>query len=233
MSALASNHFFNIAGRVKYTPTYQGSMTNLSPSMPFSVTQTFLRFDSPSPHTDSDSRFKFFTSTVLPSLLRTTNKAANKGTLIFVPTYLDFVRLRNHFSTAAETTSLSFGTISEYSSKGDVARARSHFISGRNSMVLYSERAHHYFRYKLKGIRKVIFYGVPDNPIFWSEIVDLLGLNASSDMEWAQSQSKRQGKGLVRALFSKWDAMKLERIVGTERVGRLVSEREGDVFEFV
>jgi len=27
--------------------------------------------------------------------------------------------------------------------------------------------------------------------------------------------------------------MKLERIVGTERVGKLVSESQGDVFEFV
>lgn len=233
ISALASAHLHNIAGRVKYIPTYTAAMLKLSHSIPLNLTQTFLRFDSVSPHIDSDARFKFFTSTILPNLLRSSNKATNKGTLIFVPTYLDFVRLRNHFSTAQETTSLSFGTISEYSPRGDVARARSHFLSGRHSIMLYSERAHHYFRYKLKGVRRIIFYGVPENPIFWTEMIDALGMNAQMDMEWAQSQRGKQGKGLVRAVFSKWDVMKLERVVGTERVGRLVSEREGDVFEFV
>lgn len=233
ISALATTHLHNIAGRVKYTPTYAGAMLELSPSIPMAITQTFLRFDSHAPQTDSDARFKFFTSTILPNLLRSTNKASSRGTLIFVPTYLDFVRLRNHFSTAAETTSLSFGTISEYSTRGDVARARSHFLSGRHSILLYSERAHHYFRYKLRGIRKLIFYGVPENPIFWTEMVDALGSTAQTDADWAQAQSAKQGRGLVRALFSKWDFMKLERVVGTDRVGRLVSEREGDVFDFV
>ena len=231
--SLASTYLHNIAGRVKYTPTYIGAMLNTSPSMPLTVTQSFLRFESTSPHTDSDVRFKFFTTTILPNLLRSSNKAANKGTLIFVPTYLDFVRLRNHFSTATETTNLSFGTISEYSTRGDVARARSHFFNGRHSILLYTERAHHYFRYRLKGIRRLVFYGVPENPVFWTEMIEALSTNAQHDLEWAQSQKAKQGKGLVRAMFSKWDVMKLERIVGTERVARLVSDREGDVFDFL
>lgn len=230
ISSLASAHLQNIAGRVKYTPNYGGAMLSLPPAMPLTLTQTFLRFASPSPQADSDARFKFFTATILPSLLRSTKQS--KGTLIFTPTYLDFVRLRNHFSTAQETTSLSFGTVSEYSARGEVARARAHFLNGRHSILLYSERAHHYFRYKLKGVRRIIFYGVPENPLFWPEMMDTLAMNAQKDLEWTQSQRGKQGKGLVRALFSKWDVMKLERIVGTERVGRLVSEREGDVFEF-
>lgn len=230
ISSLASTYLHNVAGRVKYTPTYRGVMLNISPSLPLMLTQTFLRFDSLTPQTDSDVRFKFFTATILPSLIR--HPKQSRGTIVFTPSYLDFVRLRNHFSTAQETSSLSFGTISEYSGRGDVARSRAHFQSGRHSLLLYSERAHHYFRYKLKGVRRIIFYGVPENPIFWQELVDMLGINALNDLEWAQSQRSKQGKGLVRALFSKWDMMKLERVVGTERVGRLVSDREGDIFEF-
>ena len=233
ISALASTYLHNIAGRVKYTPAYSGSMLNLPAAMPLSITQTFLRFEPPTPQNDSDVRFKFFTSTILPQLLRSTNKASNRGTLIYVPTYLDFVRLRNHFSTATEAISLAFGAVSEYSPRGDVARARSHFTSGRQSVLLYSERAHHYFRYKLRGVRRLIFYGLPENPIFWSELIDALSVNAQHDLEWAQSQKGRRGKGLVRALFSKWDVMKLERVVGTDRVARLVSDKEGDVFDFV
>lgn len=230
ISSLASTHLQNVAGRVKYTPNYEGSMLKVSPAMPMALTQTFLRFASPNPQADSDARFKFFTATILPGLLRSSKQS--RGTLIFTPTYLDFVRLRNHFSTAQETTSLPFGTVSEYSARGEVARARAHFLNGRHNILLYSERAHHYFRYKLKGVRRIIFYGVPENPIFWSEMLEALAVNAQKDPEWTTSQRGKQGKGLVRALFSKWDVMKLERIVGTERVGRLVSEKEGDVFEF-
>lgn len=233
ISSLASAHLHNIAGRFKYMPLYSGAMLDLSPSVPFTLIQSFLRFDSVSPQSDSDGRFKFFISAILPGFLRSSNKTSNRGTLIFVPTYLDFVRLRNHLSMAAETSSLSFATISEYSSRGDVARARSHFLNGRSSLLLYTERAHHYFRYKIRGIRRLIFYGVPENPLFWSEMLDGLGQNALSDLDWGQTQKGKQSKGLVRALFSKWDMMKLERIVGTERVGRLVREKEGDVFDFV
>ena len=76
-------------------------------------------------------------------------------------------------------------------------------------------------------MRRIIFYGVPENPVFWTEIVALLGIGE------AVSTVDKQGKGLVRALFSKWDAMKLERVVGTDRVARLLAEKAGETFDFV
>ncbi|KAK4933972.1 rRNA-binding ribosome biosynthesis protein utp25 [Elasticomyces elasticus] len=232
--SLTNTYCHNIAGTVRYTPTYPGSMTQL-PTLPFQLTQSFLRFDSRHPQTDSDARFKFFTNATFPQILRG-NKASVRGTLIFVPAYLDFVRLRNHFSNSTETTNLTFGTISEYSPVKDVARGRSHFLSGRQSLLLYTERAHHYFRYKLKGVRRVIFYGLPDNARFYAEMIEAIGVNARVDTEYAQSvggTTGKAGRGVVRALFSKWDVMKLERVVGTDRVARLVRQGEGDVFDFV
>ena len=81
----------------------------------------------------------------------------------------------------------------------------------------------------LKGVKRVVFYGVPENPIFWSEIVGFLGVANVSGNEAASGK----GKGTVRAMFSKWDVLKLERIVGTDSVRRLVAERGCDTFEFV
>lgn len=224
INALASSHLHSIAGRVKYMPTYSGAMTEVPKTLPLAVNQTFIRFDSKTPASDGDERFKHFITATLPLLTRDENA---QGILVFVPTYADFVRLRNHLDNAAESSSIPFGCISEYTPVRDIARARSHFLSGRHRLLLYSERAHHHFRYRIRGVRKVVFYGAPENPTFWTEIVGLLGMNA----EAIQSISK-SGKGLVRALFSKWDILKLERIVGTERVGRLVSERAGDTFDF-
>ncbi|KAK4947934.1 rRNA-binding ribosome biosynthesis protein utp25 [Elasticomyces elasticus] len=226
INALASGHMFNIAGRVKFQPTYPGAMLSVSSVLPTSVSQTFLRVSSANPLTDADARFKFFTTTILPNLVRDSKR--NNGILLYATSYADFVRLRNHLSTSSDATSLSFGSISEYTPKRDVLRARSHFLSGRYALLLYSERAHHHFRYRLKGVKKIFFYSVPKNPFFWTEIIALLGLSEPG------SHANGNLKGsTVRAMFSKWDALKLERIVGTERVGRLIHDRAGDTFNFV
>ncbi len=226
INALSSAHMLNVAGKAKYVLVYKGAMLDLPPTMPANTSQTFSRFDSPNPAKDPEARFQYFTSTILPSLLRDRH---SKGTLIFIPSSFDFIRLRNHFATSTETESLSFGAISEYTSVRDVMRARSHFVSGRHSVLLYSERAHHFRRYALRGIKRVVFYGVPENPIFWAEIVGFLGLGSVA----GDDETTVKAEGMVRAMFSKWDVLKLERIVGTERVKRLVADRGGDTFEFI
>jgi U3 small nucleolar RNA-associated protein 25 len=211
----------NMAGKFRYAPVYEGAMIDISASLPVRIPQIFLHVAAPTPALDADIRFSHFTSTVLPFLLKSKQE---KGTLIFMSSYLDFVRLRNHLSTSTSTASLSFGAISEYTSVRDVARARSHFLTGRQAVLLYSERAHHFRRYKLKGVKRVIFYSLPDNPIFWSEVVGSLNPEFADDAD--------KGRRTVRALFSRWDILKLERIVGTSRVGKMVNEKSGDTFEF-
>lgn len=223
INALATTYMMNIAGKVKYIPIYKGVMLDLPPSIPPNTSQTFLRYDSPTLTKDPNAHFQYFTSTIIASLTRDQH---SKGTLIFIPSSFDFIRLRNYFATSNETESLSFGAISEYTSVRDVMRARSHVLSGRHSVLLYSERAHHFRRYRLKGVQKVVFYGVPENPIFWAEVAGFLGLGDSGN-------ERGGGKGSIKAIFSKWDVLKLERIVGTERAKRLVGDRGGDTFDFV
>jgi U3 small nucleolar RNA-associated protein 25 len=221
INAIYTKSMLNFAGKTRYTPIYKGSMLDVAASLPVNITQTFLRLKTPTPASDADVRFSHFTSSVLPSLLKSKQE---KGTLIFTSSYLDFIRLRNHFSSSSTTASLSFGAISEYTSVRDVARARSHLLTGRHSVLLYSERAHHFRRYKLKGVKRLIFYSLPENPIFWSEMVGTL----SSEFEDGTDPDRRT----VRALFSRWDVLKLERIVGTSRVGKMVNDKAGDTFEF-
>ncbi|KAH8671406.1 hypothetical protein BX600DRAFT_510080 [Xylariales sp. PMI_506] len=210
----------NWAGRVRVQPEYQGSIQELG----IKAKQTFSRFDAKSIAAEPDARFEYFTSTIIPTLAKRAKDVS--GTLIFVPSYLDFVRVRNYFATSPAAQDLTFGVISEYSSVPEASRARSHFINGRHKILLYTERAHHFRRYLFAGVQRVIMYGLPDNAIFYKEIAG--GYLAKSERDL----KLEPGMGTVRVLFSKYDLLKLERIVGSNRVGKMIRER-GDTFDFV
>jgi len=217
LNSLFFNQSKNWAGRLKITATdYPGAMLDLG----LKIKQTFSRFDAALFAEDPDARFTYFTTAIIPTLTRRAKDTT--GTVIFIPSYLDFVRVRNYFK---NETALSYGLIGDYTEKSEISRARSHFLSGRHSVLLYTERAHHFYRHKLRGVKKVIMYGLPENPIFYKEIVGgYLGRTV-------QEGKLAHGAGSVRVMFSKWDRLKLERTVGSERVGKMIMEK-GDTFDF-
>ncbi|KAL9601333.1 MAG: hypothetical protein Q9219_002628 [cf. Caloplaca sp. 3 TL-2023] len=223
LNKLYTQNMLNVDGKVKISRKYDGAIAELG----VSIKQTFSRFDLGETISEPDVRFDYFSTAVLPTLTKPSpqSQKAPQGTLIFIPLYADFVRIRNHLASSSSTQHISFGTISEYTSVKDVSRARSHFLSGRHSLLLYTERAHHFRRYHLKGVEQVILYGLPENPLFYIEIV---GGFLSSNISQGKVDSHR---GNVRGLFSRLDLLKLERIVGTSRYLSLMNER-GDTFDF-
>lgn len=224
MNRLFSSTMLNTAGKAKIAPTYTGAIANVGG---LEIKQTFSRFDSPSPLTDPDARCKYFTTAVLPSLLRLPKPSDGaQGILIFIPSYFDFLRVRNFFATSSLTQNTSFGTIHDYTAPPDQRRARSHFLTGRHSILLYTQRAHHFFRLRIKGVKRVVMYGLPDNPLFYEEMVaGFLGTSLDEGRVSAQESG-------VRAMFSKWDGLRTERVVGSERVKGMLGGR-GDTFDFV
>lgn len=225
LNRLFSHHMLNVAGKMKYLKEEDGAMIDLV----VSTRQTFSRLDVTSPVTEPDDRFKYFSTAILPSLIKHSKHGAGagEGVLIYLPSYADFVRVRNYLASSSDTQDISFGSISEYTTVRDVARARSHFFSGRHSVLLYTERAHHFRRYHLKGVKRVIMYGLPENPIFYKEIA---GLYLDSSISSAKLNARETS---VRTLFSKLDILKLERIVGTGRLLPMLREKGGDTFDFV
>jgi U3 small nucleolar RNA-associated protein 25 len=219
INTLYNKHMRNVAGRLKYTPDYtDGTIETLN----FGIKQTFLRFDSPTHVKDPDARFKYFSTAILPQITRLPKPPeGGLGVLVFIPSYLDFVRVRN----SLVDIDISYASISEYTDATDVRKARSHLMSGRHSLLLYTGRAHHFHRYNIRGVKKVVFYGVPENAKFYEEVVGFVG----KSVERAEV-TKREAS--VRVMFSKWERLELERVVGSKRVVKMVGEK-GDTFDFV
>lgn len=92
------------------------------------IVQGFFRFELENFDKLSDQRFQFFVQEILPK--------CEQNTFIFIPSYFDFVRLRNYFKKHNE----SFVQVHEYAEKGKVAKARNMFVLGQRKLMLMTER---------------------------------------------------------------------------------------------
>ncbi|KAG7098451.1 hypothetical protein E1B28_000401 [Marasmius oreades] len=199
--ALFNNNLKNLAGRIRQDKRWSAI------DVPEGVQQNFIRFECSNPQSETDKRFNYFITQVLPTVLKSAVQSAN--TAIFIPSYFDLIRVQNHFRTLTGT---SYTVLSEYSSNQDISRARQAFFLGQKSFLLITERFHFYKRYKIRGIRNIIFYGPPDHPQFYSELLSYPFLDdgvEASDLT-------------CRVLFSKYDWFRLERIAGTEAAAELI-----------
>lgn len=216
------NHLFtkslNLSGKVKFKPVIAQD-TCIMNSIGLRIKQIFQRFESPSPSQDPDSRFKFFINTILPSLMKSTSY--EDGIMIFVPSYFDYLRIKSYLKTS---TKFNFGSIDEYTSQSKLTKTRHEFIQSKIKTLLYTERLHYFRRFELAGVKTLIMYGIPSNPIFYKELVQFIGKSVykqECDLDLA----------LVKIIYSKWDAVSLERIVGNERAPVLCNS-VNELYEF-
>ena len=187
----------NAAGRARLRQAHGGSLGGCAGR----ATQAFTRVVAKSAAEAADARFAHFKARVWPRL-----RESRGGELLFVPSYFDFVRLRN-FLKAADA---SFVANSEYADASEVGRARADFSAGEARIMLYSERAHFFRRHVIRGARRLTFYAPPERPDFYAEL--LMG------MEPGQEAAD------VTLLFTRWDAPALERLVGSSRAQRMLKE---------
>nr|XP_019940447.1 PREDICTED: digestive organ expansion factor homolog [Paralichthys olivaceus] len=153
---------------------------------------------------DHDARFQFFLDNVLPQY----RDSVMSHTLIYIPSYFDYVRLRNYM----KKEEINFASICEYSTKSEVSRARHFFQKGERQFVLFTERFHFYKRYTIKGIHNLIFYGLPSFPHFYSEVCNMLEAEVQGEAaSWT-----------CTALYSRYDAHKLAAICGAQRAGQML-----------
>jgi U3 small nucleolar RNA-associated protein 25 len=92
------------------------------------IVQELHRFACDDPEKQSDLRFEYFIRNVLPKL--------KTGTLLFIPSYFDYVRVRNHLKKDNE----SFAQIHEYASDIKIKKSRKAFGNHDKKLMLLTER---------------------------------------------------------------------------------------------
>ena len=183
------------------------------------IKQVFQRVSATSFDTQIDARITYFTKTILPEILR----QKQKHTMIFIPSYFDFCALRN----VLLKKDVSFVSVTEYSRTSEVTRGRAWFLQGRKPLMLYTGRCHFFHRHVIKGVRHLIFFGVPEHSHFYSDHVNLIQTVVplgGGDTEEVVDRATTVASCLV--LFTKYDAHSLERIVGSANCNRMVSSEK-------
>ncbi|RKP19244.1 DNA repair exonuclease, partial [Rozella allomycis CSF55] len=210
------NHLFskscsNYSGYAKVKVEYPGTMTNILRS----CNHLFYKVPVESIASSADDRFNYFIFKILPVVK---DALQNGHVCLFVPSYFDFVRIRNHLTSEL----YSFNSLSEYTSDKDISRTRTSFFKGEVPLLLVTERFVFFKRYRIRGIEQIFFYQLPDNGTFYSEIINFL-----------------EEKSQICALFSKYDVLKLNQVVGNKKattdnhIGYLEKDpiRKNDSFE--
>ena len=224
------NHTLNnVAGKIRTVASTDESDAEMS-RVVSGVRHTFSRFEAANPHSEPDLRFAHFTTKTLSQLSK--SAVSSSHTLILVPSYFDFVRLddflrkHNEQRRRGETTNLSYTSISEYSTPKDIRRAREAFFSGKKRFLLLTERAHFYRRFKLRGVKTVVFYQLPQNARFFSEVLEFPfvtkgDLAGGDGGEGDDEVDPNEVASYV--VYSKYDAMQLDKVVGNEQAKQMVS----------
>ncbi|KAI8107879.1 hypothetical protein M9435_002906 [Picochlorum sp. BPE23] len=204
IKSLMSNYCMNHSGMARWKHVQKGIFQSIIPQL----RHVFHRIQKPiaTPADEVDARFEYFKSEMWP-LIREASHLG--GQLLYVPSYFDFVKVRNYLRQEAA----SFVTLSEYSDTKDMARARSYFADARRRVLVYTERAQFYNRHRIRGIRDIYFYQLPDHPQFYAELGNFI-------------EESSQGS-TMNVVFSKFDLLRLERIVGSARAKKMLSRSSG------
>ncbi|KAG5483716.1 hypothetical protein LSCM4_04868 [Leishmania orientalis] len=178
------------------------------------VRQHFIRFDPTSLATVDDDRFEFFTKQVYEAKV---NAMAERDVriIIFVPSYFDFVRVRNYLHREYRE---SYVALCEYTSLKQQRKALGQFSDLERPVLLVTERFYYFKRYFVKLAEVLLFYSPPMFPEYYASLTNRLVATSPS--------------AFTMTLYCRYDTHELNRVVGTPRMAQLL-ERDAGVFSFI
>ncbi|GFS21628.1 U3 small nucleolar RNA-associated protein 25 [Elysia marginata] len=196
----------------KHCHNYTGKVlvqrNNLAGTIKSSVSdapQIFHRISCGSPDSLSQrkAKFEYLKKKVIPYH----TSAGMKQTLIFC-NYFSFVHLRNYF----RESEIDYLFMNEYDTEQKMRNTRIHFRKRHPHFMLYTERLHFHYRFRLRGIHHIVWFDLPQYPHFYSEIVNLM-------------ETSRQAC-TTTALFTRYEAQKLAEVVGSKQAALMVNSEK-------
>ena len=88
-----------------------------------------------------------------------------------------------------------------------MSRARNYFNDGRRRVLLYTERCHFYNRHRIRGIKDIYYYQLPEHNQYYAELANFIDDATMST---------------INVVYTKRDVMRLERVVGTKRAKKMM-----------
>lgn len=168
------------------------------------LNQEFVKFEVKDLQNEMDERLAFFKAKIWDDW----NKEEMDRSVIFVSSYFEYLKLKSMF---VKQNAPVFG-ICEYSKKRDVQKRISLFRNNTLPYLMQTERAYFFDVGSVRGMKNILFYSLPKNAFIYQEMISYLDQAAF-----------KQSKCKVACLFNKYDALALERIVGTENAKELLA----------
>lgn len=228
----------NMAGKRRIDAAASGSLPGVLEKVRPGVRQVFERIDVDVPKgkggmsgeaaaEEADARLEWFTKKTIPQLLR--SAVSRQQTLVVVPSYFDFVRVTNYLR---KSDTVSYAAISEYSSNSEISRARTLFFKGKKAFLIVTERFHFYRRYRLRGAKTVVFYQLPSHASFYAELLATPFIPNREAEAAGFDEAVDPSEISSRVLLSRFDVLRLERVVGVNDARRMLGSAEAR-FEFI
>lgn len=201
----------NASGRIKFDTA---DHTGVLPKIAVAVRQHFVRFAATTPKHVDDARFAFFTEQLFPTKIMPLVDR-NTRVIVYIPSYFDFLRLRKFFD---DQIRANVTELTEYSTEKEQRKALGQFSALERNVLLVTERFYFFKRYFVKHAEALVYYSPPLFPTFYSDLVNRLSASSPN--------------AAVLCSYCKYDAIELERIVGTTRV-RMITTKPNDAYMFV
>lgn len=171
------------------------------------VRQMFLHAPCKGPRDQHRALLQQFTSRFWPDVAKGLERL-----LVVVPAYGDFLKVRRFL----KSEDAKFCSLHEYSAPRHMSVNRQRFRDGSVPLLLVTERFLWYRRYTLRGVGHLLTLGVPATASIYRDLVARLDGGSASAV----------------TLFTPFDALALERIVGSDRAAALCRSAPKKLFVY-
>lgn len=134
-------------------------------------------------------------------------------------------------------------------------RNKSFYESGKRQFLLVTERALYFNIIRLRYVRNLVFYSLPECPRVFEDLVSLKTEKGAATMlkirlnqrkkraertgevqdQPSEAEEKKLivGESVMFGLFSIYDSLKLERLVGSDSYKSIIDNKTKETFQFM